>query len=94
MVDKETIQHVIEAKESLSARGGKIYHIITMKSVNKIARNSGMPTKEIEVTALEQGIVPQRYLRNIGTIGFEGQIKLLRSVVAIAGAGGARRRSN
>ena len=88
MDDKETIQHVIEAKETPPAPGGKAHHIITLKSVTKIARNSGIPTREIEIAALEQGIVPQRYLRNIGTIGFEGQIKLLRSVVAVAGAGG------
>jgi len=38
--------------------------------------------------ALGLGIVPGRYLRNIGTIGLEGQLALLRSSVAIVGCGG------
>lgn len=33
-------------------------------------------------------MVPCRYLRSIGTIGIEGQINLLESTVAVAGAGG------
>ena len=87
-VDKETIQQISEAKETLSTPGAKAYSVISLKSVTKIAQDGGIPTKEIEVAALEQGIVPQRYLRNIGTIGFKGQIKLLRSVVAVVGTGG------
>lgn len=37
---------------------------------------------------LAAGRVPGRYLRNIGTIGVEGQIRLLRAKVAVVGAGG------
>ncbi|MCD6450898.1 MAG: HesA/MoeB/ThiF family protein [Acidobacteria bacterium] len=33
-------------------------------------------------------IIPKRYLRNIGTIGIDGQKKLLSSLVAVVGAGG------
>ena len=87
-VDKETIRHISEAKETLYGPQGKAYSVITLKAVNMMARGKGIPSKEIEVAALEQGIVPLRYLRNIGTIGFEGQIKLLRSVVAVVGIGG------
>ena len=42
--------------------------------------------KTIEL--LEKGEVPQRYLRNIGTIGIEGQLCLLNAKVAVVGAGG------
>ena len=37
---------------------------------------------------LESGKIPERYLRNIGTIGIEGQLKLLKAKVVIIGAGG------
>lgn len=37
---------------------------------------------------LEEGIVPERYKRNMGTIGLEGQLRLLRSKVVVIGAGG------
>jgi molybdopterin/thiamine biosynthesis adenylyltransferase len=44
--------------------------------------------RNIELTALEMDVVPARYFRNLGTIGVEGQIKLLRATVAIVGLGG------
>jgi len=40
------------------------------------------------ITLLEQNQVPERYLRNIGTIGIEGQLRLLKAKVAVVGAGG------
>ncbi|MBN2463344.1 MAG: HesA/MoeB/ThiF family protein [Dehalococcoidia bacterium] len=43
---------------------------------------------DIEIAALQQGVTPLRYLRNTGTIGLDGQIKLLQSTVAVVGAGG------
>ncbi len=48
----------------------------------------GGSKKEVEITALEKGVIPLRYQRNIGTIGVKGQIKLLKSTVAVIGAGG------
>jgi len=40
------------------------------------------------VELLGKGEVPERYLRNIGTIGIEGQLRLLNSKVVVVGAGG------
>ena len=40
------------------------------------------------VELLEKGEVPARYLRNMGTIGIQGQLRLLKAKVAIIGAGG------
>ncbi|MBC8014501.1 MAG: HesA/MoeB/ThiF family protein [Sporomusaceae bacterium] len=45
-------------------------------------------SRERSVELLEQGEVPERYLRNIGTIGIKGQLALLQAKVAIVGAGG------
>jgi molybdopterin/thiamine biosynthesis adenylyltransferase len=87
-MDKKTIQRISEAKEIYEAPGGKQYSVINLKAVSSIARDGGISAKEVEIAALEQGIVPRRYLRNMGTIGLEGQTKLLRSAVAVVGAGG------
>lgn len=40
------------------------------------------------MACLEHQVIPMRYLRNIGTVGTAGQLKLLRSTVAVCGAGG------
>ena len=37
---------------------------------------------------LARGEIPERYKRNIGTIGIDGQKRLLKARVAIVGAGG------
>lgn len=45
-------------------------------------------TIERSLTELQSGRMPERYLRNMGTIGIAGQIRLLRAKVAVVGAGG------
>ena len=44
--------------------------------------------QEKAIRLLEAGSVPERYLKNIGTIGLEGQLRLLKARVAVVGAGG------
>jgi molybdopterin/thiamine biosynthesis adenylyltransferase len=47
-----------------------------------------MMSKQAALKMLKTGQMPERYQRNKGTIGLEGQIRLLNSKVAIVGAGG------
>lgn len=70
------------------APDGKEYQSLSIEAVRKIANKKKVLGKEVEIAALERGVVPERYQRNMGTVGIEGQIKLLRSKVVIAGAGG------
>ena len=70
------------------APDGKEYESLSIEAVKKIANKKKVLGKEVEIAALEREVVPERYQRNIGTVGIEGQIKLLRSKVVIAGAGG------
>ncbi len=75
------------AKKAI-APDGKEYQSLSIQAVKEISGKQKAPGKGVEIAALEQGIVPERYQRNVGTVGVEGQIKLLRSKVVIAGAGG------
>jgi len=86
--DKDVRRWVAESAESQAAPDGKTYLVISLKTTASISRSQGVPAKEVEITALKQEIIPLRYLRNIGTIGLDGQIKLLQSTVAVVGAGG------
>lgn len=63
-------------------------HIIRIRQMRKLADKFDCSIREVELAALEGGVVPLRYLRNLGTVGVEGQIRLLRSTVAVAGLGG------
>lgn len=62
--------------------------IIDLKSVRLISSQKRITRREVEILCLEHDVIPIRYIRNIGTIGIEGQLKLLRSTAAVCGAGG------
>jgi len=67
---------------------GKKYKSLSIEAVRKIANKNKVLGKKVEIAALQTGVIPERYQRNIGTVGIDGQIKLLQSKVVIAGAGG------
>jgi molybdopterin/thiamine biosynthesis adenylyltransferase len=62
--------------------------IIRLEQVQALAIECGCEVREVEIAALEAGVIPWRYVRNVGTIGLEGQARLLQSTVAVVGLGG------
>ncbi|MBI4679256.1 MAG: ThiF family adenylyltransferase [Elusimicrobia bacterium] len=54
----------------------------------EVAAKTGTPLRDIERFALDAGMIPKRYDRNIGTLGLEGQARLLGSRVLVVGLGG------
>jgi len=66
----------------------KEYRIISLDSIKNISQTTGTPQREVEIVALDLDIVPERYLKNMGTVKTEGQKQLLQSKVAIVGCGG------
>jgi len=74
--------------KSLVTPDKKKMRVIDLQSVRLISSKKKVTRREVETFCLENNVVPIRYLRNIGTIGIEGQLKLLRSTVAVCGAGG------
>jgi molybdopterin/thiamine biosynthesis adenylyltransferase len=79
---------------SLQDQIGELAHvkdgtrIIHLRQVHELATAFGCPIRDVQLAALEANVVPWRYVRNLGTVGLEGQIKLLRSTVAVVGLGG------
>jgi molybdopterin/thiamine biosynthesis adenylyltransferase len=86
--DTDIRQRVAQSAESRVGPDGTAHLVISLKTTAAIAGSRGVSAKEVETAALKQGIIPCRYLRNMGTIGLDGQIKLLQSTVAVVGAGG------
>lgn len=77
---RERIGQLSEVEDGMS--------IIRLQAVRDLAAEFDRPIREIELAALERDIVPRRYLRNLGTVGLDGQARLLRSAVAVVGLGG------
>jgi molybdopterin/thiamine biosynthesis adenylyltransferase len=67
-----------------AARDGRI----AGSDIHAIADNFGFSLRETEEVALELGVMPERYLRNTGSISTEEQLKLLQCTVAVVGCGG------
>jgi len=79
---------IAEIRSASETPGKGAYPFIAMEKVKRIAAEKGLASLEVEKKALEDGIVPIRYERNIGTIGIEGQLALLGSCVGVCGLGG------
>ena len=62
--------------------------IIAHKAVKGVAAGNSLSVREVELAALRERVFPGRYHRSLGTVGWDGQIRLLESTVAIIGAGG------
>ncbi|OPL10948.1 MAG: hypothetical protein AVO34_09340 [Firmicutes bacterium ML8_F2] len=88
-MDKKILSRSIrKASESSFGRSGKEWSCLSLDAAKHIAADFGCSIRLVEITALEEKIIPSRYSRSIGTIGIAGQLRLLKSAVGIVGAGG------
>lgn len=58
------------------------------RSIENLAADQGIPKRVAEALACGLDFLPKRYQANAGTLGSEGQRKLLQSKVLVAGLGG------
>jgi len=62
--------------------------LLSLPAVRQLGDEAGLSVREVEIRALKAGFLPSRYERSHGTVGWEGQIKLLESTVGVLGCGG------
>lgn len=87
--ETKSINKIIDQRSrQWTGSGDQQLRIIDLTNIQAIASQTQSDILEIEITCLTRNIVPDRYLRNIGTIGIQGQLKLLHSRAAVCGAGG------
>jgi molybdopterin-synthase adenylyltransferase len=67
---------------------GTNYYGLSVKQVINLEKTLAVSAKKIEIKALENGIIPERYARNFNAFSDKDQIKLLQSKVAVVGLGG------
>ena len=61
---------------------------ITLRQAGRISAETGICLRKVEWFAIKKGFAPRRYLRNLGTFSYAGQLKLLESTVVLVGLGG------
>ncbi len=74
--------------KSKGQSGSTELDIITVQQELILAEKYATEAKTIQHLALKEQILPARYLRNFGTMGFDGQLSLLNSSVLVVGQGG------
>jgi len=67
---------------------GTTYNSISLQDTAKLADRFQVPQKDIEILALKNNVLPERYTRNMNSLSASDQAKLLQSRVAIVGLGG------
>jgi molybdopterin/thiamine biosynthesis adenylyltransferase len=64
------------------------YRSISVAHVLELVRRSGESGRLVEIAALENGIVPERYARNMRTFSLGDQATLLKAHAGVVGLGG------
>lgn len=72
-----------------TAYGAKAPLTVGESDLEELARQFGYSLLRTQQVALASGVVPERYFRHLGAFGLAGQLRLLRSRVAVVGVGGA-----
>lgn len=63
-------------------------NVIPLQGIATTAREFGLTLREVESLALEAHLLPWHHHRSLGTVGWEGLARLMRSTAAIVGLGG------
>ncbi len=64
------------------------YRRLSVRQIRELAQQTGMSGREIELAALQNGFVPERYARNMRTFSLADQAALLKSHAGVVGLGG------
>ncbi|MDI6754257.1 MAG: HesA/MoeB/ThiF family protein [Thermodesulfobacteriota bacterium] len=84
----EIQEHILARALPYIAPNKQTYHTISLPDRDALAATLGLSKRNVEISALKAGVVPQRYLRNMGSLELSGQLKLLNARALLIGAGG------
>ena len=87
-MEKAILNKLKERSTTVSGPDGNPLAVLSLSERDSLCRYFRLSPREVELHSLEAGIVPLRYLKNIGTLSIEGQRRLLSSKVAVVGLGG------
>jgi len=81
-------ERILEKAKPYVAPNRKTFSTLALADRDELAALFQATPREVELAALRAEVVPQRYLRNMGSLGIQGQIRLLRATALLIGAGG------
>jgi len=84
----ELREHITREAADRLRPDGTAYRSLPAAAVDRLAQERAATPRHVEQTALELGIVPERYVRNMATLSIKDQRRLLDCTVCIVGVGG------
>jgi len=87
-MDNATIDILKKKATPAKFPDGVVYTRLSSQQLKQIAQSLKVSCRDLEITALSEGIIPERYVRNMRMLSAVEQRKLLNAHVGIAGLGG------
>lgn len=87
-MNKQILDQIATAVTPSCHGDGSAYRNLSVSAVEAVARQTGTGGRAVEIAALENGVIPARYARNLKTYTPAQQAALLKSRVAVVGLGG------
>lgn len=88
ILNADSIEKIIKSANPKEFPDKTFYNSISVKQIMNLSKASGASGREIEILALEHGVVPERYARNMKTFSPQDQVALLKAQVGVVGLGG------
>jgi len=86
---KNTLQSaLLHHAEAALRPDGRSYRRLSAAAVHAIAQSQGIDPLKVEMAALGENIVPERYSRNNDALSCQDQLRLLSSTAVVVGMGG------
>jgi molybdopterin/thiamine biosynthesis adenylyltransferase len=84
-LDAQLQAQILAASQPLRVPGSGEQRVLSPVAVERLAADAAQPRWHVEALALELGVTPLHYLRNLARFRAEGQTRLLRASVALVG---------
>lgn len=88
MAEARVVEMLRQRAQPVSGPEGSEVLSVGPADLEEVSHEASLPLRQVEILALKSGFFPERYLRNLGTVGPHGQRRLLESCVAVLGCGG------
>ena len=87
-MNAHAIEKIIKSAQPKEFPDKTAYNSISLSQIVQISKATGVSSRQIEIMALENGVMPERYARNMKSFSPQDQIALLKAQVSIVGLGG------
>ena len=87
-MSEKLLEAIRQATVESAFPDGTAYASVSTNRVRRLAGRFDATPRQVEITSLENDVVPERYARNMRTFSLRDQARLLRSRAAVVGLGG------